>query len=36
MNLKEVGLGGKDWITLAQVGAGGMHLRNVVMNLWVP
>ena len=36
MDLKEVGWGGMDWITLAQDSDRWWVLANVVMNLWVP
>jgi hypothetical protein len=36
MDLLEIGLGGVDWIGLAQDGYRWRALLNAVMNLWVP
>jgi hypothetical protein len=36
MDLKEIGWGGMDWISLAQDREQWRALVNMVMNLWVP
>jgi len=36
MDVQEVGIGGVDWIRLAQNRDRWQSLVNVVMNLWVP
>jgi hypothetical protein len=36
MDVQEVGIGGMDWIELAQDRDRWQALANVVMNLWVP
>jgi hypothetical protein len=36
MDLREIGLGGMDWIDLAQDGDQWRALVNTVMKLWVP
>jgi hypothetical protein len=36
MDLREIGLGGMDWIDLAQNWDQWRALVNMVMNLWVP